>query len=158
MTSLQFFLTTLALAILNLAAFYLFFNPGTPSMAKFKQAGTPTKVNEILRQWGEAGLTKARRNLAVDWIFILIYSTMWIAAARYFEPRVGTSANVFAAIGLLGAIADVIENACLASMLKGNPSDATTKLCKRAMPINLTLFGIAGLYFFIIAPFVAARA
>jgi hypothetical protein len=157
MTDLYFFLATLALTLLGFASFRLFFNPGTPSMNTFKKSGTAEQVTKYLAQWDATGLAKARSNLRFDYLFILIYATMWIAAARYFEPRVGIAANVFAAIGLLGAVFDLIENQCLAKMLNGNATDEIAKRCKRVMQIQFTLFGIAALCFLVIAPIVAAR-
>lgn len=157
MTDLSFFLTTLALTFLAFASFHLFFHPGTPSMTTFKKSGTAEQVKNHLAQWGATGLAKARSNLKFDYLFILLYATMWIAAARYFEPRVGMAANVFAAIGLLGAVFDLVENQCLAKMLDGNATDEIAKRCKRVMKIQFTLFGFAAICFFVIAPIVAAR-
>lgn len=151
-----FFLATLILTLLGFASFRLFFNPGTPSMNTFKKSGTAGQVSKSLAQWGATGLAKARGNLNFDYFFILIYATMWIAAARYFAPRVGMTANVIAAIGLLGAVFDLIENNCLAKMLNGNATDEIAKRCKSVMKIQFTLFGIAALYFWIIAPIVVA--
>ena len=42
-------------------------------MKTFKRAGTQTAAAEILGKWGPDGLAVARRNFAVDALFILAY-------------------------------------------------------------------------------------
>jgi len=108
-----------------------------------------------LATWGPRGLAIARRNLWLDFPFILVYATLWLAAARFFgphtDPILRLPAMTMAAVGLVGAFADVIENACLAAMLYGNHSDAAPRIAKIATLANLTLGGITFLYFLVAA-------
>ena len=61
-----------------------FFNPAQATNQHLKQAGSAQGVNDILAKWGEAGQEAARRNLALDWLFIVVYAATWIAAGRHF--------------------------------------------------------------------------
>jgi hypothetical protein len=150
MTAQTIFYAAFVLTVISFVCFYAFFSP-KPNLEKFKRAGSRKAAAEILHEWGEHGLTLARRNLAFDWFFILIYSTMWISGAIYLGPRVDAKLHVpamlFAAIGLAGALCDVIENLCLRKMLYGNDSESAPRLCARVMRMNIALFAIAAVYF-----------
>jgi hypothetical protein len=150
MTAQTVFLAAFVLTVICFVCFYAFFNP-KPKVEAFKRAGSQEAASRILDQWGARGLTLARRNLAFDWFFILIYSTMWVAGAFYFSPRVDAKLHVpamlFAGIGLAGALCDVIENLCLRTMLYGNGSESAPHVCGRVTYFNIALFAIAAIYF-----------
>lgn len=111
-------------------------------MSGFKTSGSRAAAQDILdKKWGEDGQKTARRNLRFDWFFIILYTTLWITAGSY----LGGWAYAFAAIGVAGAIADVIENRCLLIMLNGNTSESAARLCKIMLPINFSCFVIAAL-------------
>jgi hypothetical protein len=160
MTSQHIFCTSFVLTVISFICFYAFFNP-KPTMQMFKRSGSKEAAQEILDAWGSEGLAKARHNLAFDWFFILIYSTMWVSGALYVGPLVDATlrapAMLFAGIGLAGALCDVIENACLRTMLHGNGSDTAPRTCKRLAPINVALFLVTALYF-LTAAIVACRS
>lgn len=135
-----------------ICAFYALLDPGKPSNLEFKQSGSREAAGDILRQWGAAGkVGVARRNLAVDWLFIAVYSTLWISAGLYFAHRTDAilrlPALFFTGVGMAGAMCDVCENLCLWFMLHGNESALAPRICAKAMPINVGCFFAALLYF-----------
>lgn len=148
------FYASVVVSVILMACFASFLNP-SPSNQKFKQSGSVANAQDILKQWGNAGLTTARRNLAVDWLFIVSYVTMWITGALYLGPRVDAKLHVpallFAITGIAGALCDVFENLCLRVMLYGNTSEAAAQNCKRIVPFNVGLFMVTALYFIIAA-------
>ena len=154
MTAQHIFCVSFVLTVISLGGFYALFNP-KPSMTVFKRVGSREDAQKIWNAWEAEGQTKALRNLAFDWLFILIYSTMWISGAMYLGPLVDAKLRVpamlFAGIGLAGALCDIIENACLWIMLHGNDSETAPQICKRVMPINVGLFFTAAVYFLIAA-------
>ena len=159
MTSQHIFCISFVLTVISFGCFYAFFNP-KPKMQTFKRAGSRTEAQRIWDEWGKDGQAKARRNLAFDWLFILIYSTMWISGAMYLGPLVDATLRVpamlFAGIGLAGALCDIVENTCLWIMLHGNASETAPRICKRVVPINVGLFFVAAAYF-LAAAIVACR-
>lgn len=151
MTAHQIFCIGLLLIPAMFVCFYKFFNP-TPNMQTFKKAGSKEAAAGILDQWGAAGQKTARANLKFDWLFILVYSATWITGAMTLGPRFDSTLRVpaiaFAAIGLAGALCDLIENACLWLMLRGNNSEIAPRVCKQIMKLNIAFFLIAADYFF----------
>lgn len=147
--------TVLIASVIAVAIFiWMFFaalDPGKPSNRQFKQSGSRKAAADILDAWGSDKLEIARRNLAVDWLFIAVYSTMWISAGLYFAQRTDATlrlpALLFTAVGLAGAICDVCENTCLWFMLHGNESALAPGICAKVMPVNVGCFFAALLYF-----------
>lgn len=123
-----------------------YFNPAQATNEELKQAGTATKAHEILRQWGDRGLTAARRNLTLDWFFIAVYVLTWIAAGRHFLPHLGLT-KIAVAAGVAGALADIVENIALWKMLHGNVTPEIAQTCEIASKINVAFFLVAALYF-----------
>jgi hypothetical protein len=150
MTIHYIFWSGLVLVSIMFWCFVRFFNPN-PNMQTFKRAGSREAAARILDEWGPTGLTLAKRNLNFDWFFILVYSSTWIAGAMALGPRFDAMLKIpamaFAAIGLGGALCDLIENFCLWSMLHGNASDIAPRLCKRIMNLNILFFFLAADYF-----------
>ena len=135
-----------------LGSFILLFKL-SPTMQSFKQAGTKEAAAQIWRQWGASGQAVARRNLTYDWFFILVYSTTWIAGTIHLTKRFdswwGVLAWIVGAIGLIGAVSDIIENRCLLQMMRDDPSESAARLCKRIMRVNMTCWLVAAIYFFV---------
>jgi hypothetical protein len=134
-----------------------FFNPAQATNQDLKQAGNATKVNGILAAWGPSGRETARRNLMLDWLFIIVYAATWIAAGRYFWPDVVWT-KVAVAVGLAGAAADIVENVQLWKLLHGPVVDNAARTCKIASTINVALFSITALYFIVAAVATCCRA
>ena len=134
-------------------------DPAAPSNREFKRSGSQDAVRENLSKWGSHGQTIARENLALDWLFIVIYGTMWISGALYLGPRADPKLHfpllIVAAIGIAGALFDITENICLYIMLHGNRSPAAPLICRVVAPINMSLFIVAGIC--MIAGAIAAR-
>lgn len=147
------------LAVLLIATLFNipFFNPAQATNQELKQAGSAAAVNEILTKWGPSGQETARRNLMLDWLFIIAYAATWIAAGRYFRPDLIWT-KVAVVVGLAGAAADIIENICLRKMLNGDVTNGIAQACKTASSINVALFSITALYFMIAAIATACRA
>jgi len=152
MTARTVFLASLCVSTLLGLSLPLLFDP-KPPMSDFKRAGTKTAAAAILGEWGPDGLALARRNFAVDALFILAYSTMWISGALYLgpivDPRLRVPAMVFAGTGIAGALCDIVENACLYRMLYGNASESAPRLCSQVAPLNAGLYKITAVYFLI---------
>jgi hypothetical protein len=141
------FVATLVIALLFNSPF---FNPAQATNQQLKQAGSAKGVEEIFRRWGEAGKQVARRNLMLDWLFIVVYVAMWIAAGRNFWPQLVWT-KIAVGAGLAGAIADIVENLHLRILLQGDVTDRIAHGCKVASSINVALFSVAMLYFMVAA-------
>jgi len=147
MTPHAWFWTFFAIAFVIFLLFYSpYFNPGSPSNRDFKKAGSASGVQSIFKTWGSPGKEAAIHNLRLDWLFIIVYTSMWIAASRAFWPNHGLTKLALAA-GLAGAAADVGENICLWMMLNGKVTDKIAEACKHVSAINITLFIITAAYF-----------
>jgi hypothetical protein len=134
-----------------------FFNPAQATNQNLKQAGSAAAAKAILARWGPSGQETARHNLMLDWLFIIVYVTTWVAAGRYFRPDIIWT-KVAVVVGLAGAAADIVENVQLGKLLNGNVTDAIAHTCKTASSINVALFMVAALYFMAAAITTACRA
>jgi hypothetical protein len=152
MTPKTLFYVSFAASLFLAASFFIWLDPSKlgPNMKSnqdLKRAGTREEVDKILNGWKDAGVRLARTNLAVDWLFIVAYSTLWITAALYLgtraEPKLHVPAVAFAAVGLFGAFFDAIENVCLYLMLHGNASTLAPKVCAVVRPLNVAMFFLA---------------
>jgi hypothetical protein len=146
------FVTSFVLTALGFIAFWTLLNVHDPSNRQFKQSGTRQQAGTYVAQWRESGqLRKANRNLAVDWLFIALYSATWISGGLWLYSCGSKIALLFTAIGLLGAIADVVEDICLWIMLHGNASELAPRVCVQAMRVNFACFAIAAACFVVAA-------
>jgi hypothetical protein len=152
----QFVLVFLPTLILATLINFPFFNPAQATNQHLKQAGSARAVEEIFKQWGEPGKQTARRNLMLDWLFIIVYAAMWIAAGRHFWPQLIWT-KIAVGAGLAGAIADVVENVHLRMLLQGEVTDQIAQTCKLASSINVALFFVVALYFMVAAIASACR-
>ena len=149
MTPRGWFFLFLVIGLVIFGLFFLpYFNPGTPSNHDFKQAGSAEGVQSIFTKWGATGKAAAGHNLELDWLFIIVYTAMWLAAGQAFWPQRGLT-KVAVAAGLAGAAADVCENVCLWMMLNGEVTDKVAQACKKVSAINVTLFLVAAVYFLV---------
>lgn len=143
-----------------LAACLRWLNPTAPSNQEFKHSGSQKQAQAYLDAWGSAGQHLARTNLALDWIFIVVYGTFWISAALALSPRANPilhfSVLIFAGTGIAGAVFDLTENICLYLMLHGNASPAAPAVCNVVSRINVGLFflTLAGMAAAAIAAFI----
>ncbi len=134
-----------------------YFNPAQATNQHLKEAGSAEGVKDILAKWGESGQEAARRNLALDWLFIVVYAATWLAAGRNFwQNLIWTKLAVGA--GLAGAVADIVENLCLRMLLHGDVTDKIAQTCKQASSINVALFFLTALYFMVAAIASGCRA
>jgi hypothetical protein len=151
MTPRRWFAIFFAIGLVIFVLFYLpYFNPGTPSNQDLKRAGSAERVQAIFLKWADAGKEAARHNLMLDWLFIIVYTAMWIAAGQTFWPHHALT-KIAVAAGLAGAAADVAENLCLWMMLNGEVTDQIAQACKRVSAINVVLFFLTGSYFVVAA-------
>jgi len=149
LTPRRWFAIFFAIALVIFLLFQLpYFNPGSPSNRELKQAGSADAVQKIFLKWGGTGKAAASHNLVLDWFFIIVYASMWIAASRSFWPERGLTKLALAA-GLAGAAADVGENVCLWMMLNGGVTDQIAQACKHVSAVNVALFFLSALYFLI---------
>ena len=159
-TARNVFFAAIALTLIVGSVSFWCLDPASPSNREFKRSRTQAGVETNLAKWGPHGIAIAKRNLALDWLFIVIYSTMWISGALYFvqrDPALRLPAFIVAAIGIAGALCDVVENICLYLMLHGNTAERAPEVCNRVAPINFWLFAITGIGFIVIAIVVSLR-
>jgi hypothetical protein len=142
----RFVIVFVAALIISTLFNFPFFNPAQATNQELKQAGSAEGVNAMLAKWGPSGQEAARHNLALDWFFIIVYTAMWIAAGRHFQPNVIWT-KVAVAAGVAGAIADVVENVSLWMLLHGTVTNKIAETCKQASTINFALFFLTALYF-----------
>jgi hypothetical protein len=146
----QFVIVFVAVLIIATLLNSPYFNPAQATNQHLKQAGSAKGVNDIFLKWGQSGKEVARRNLALDWLFIVVYAAMWIAAGRHFWPNLMWT-KFAVSVGLAGAVADIVENVCLWTLLHGDVTDKIANTCKQASSINVALFFLTALYFMVAA-------
>lgn len=84
---------------------------------------TPARAREVLEKIGAEGIEIARKQVLLDFGFLLLYpvalSLACAAAGTYFEGRFGTLGLVIAWSVLLAAPFDAFENVAVLKMLSG---------------------------------------
>jgi hypothetical protein len=98
---------------------------GVPlGMLSFEIAGDPIIANSIVGSWGPARVAAAQTSLAIDYAFLLCYSTTLalacVAASSYFRGSVWMIAGANFAWGAwLAGLLDGVENFALIRVLQG---------------------------------------
>lgn len=115
---------------------------GGPGIIGFELAGTPERAGRILRAWGPAGQSAARRSLILDYPYLATYAPLQALlctgagdALRRRGQRGPASAAPALAWGQLAAGAfDAIENTALVAILAGRDGrlSALARRCARA--------------------------
>lgn len=121
-----------------------------PGMVPFELTGGQDRADEILAEWGEDGQDAARRQLWIDFGFLIAYGiflTLGLAAVRDLARqrdwrRFAAVGGVVAYFGALAAGCDAIENVCLLLTLDGAGA---------AFPVLATIFAACKFAFLIIA-------
>ena len=115
----------------------------------FELAGTPDVVNRIFSAWEADGRAVARRNVWLDFPFILAYGVFFstacvactksAAAVGMFDPRIG----VVLAWGVLAAcLCDVIEDIALLSLFPSGTVPAESPFPRVAQVAAITKFAL----------------
>jgi hypothetical protein len=100
---------------------------GGPGIVPFEVAGSQSRADEIMEEWGAQGQDAAREQLWIDFGFLAAYGTfltLAIAAVRDRARRrglrrLGAIGAFIAAFGAIGAGFDALENVCLLLTLGG---------------------------------------
>jgi hypothetical protein len=123
---------------------------GGPGIVPFEVAGSQSRADEIMGEWGAEGRDAARESLWIDFGFLAAYGTfltLAIAAVRERARRrglrrLGAVGAFIAGFGAIGAGFDALENTCLLLTLGGAGS---------AFPFLAATFAYAKFFFTAIA-------
>jgi hypothetical protein len=91
-----------------------------PTQLRLEFAATPGHVRKLLKQWKEKGRTSLRRQIVLDFLFILAYLFAGVASALLagqvladHSPALAEVSALVAWMWVLAALLDVAENATL---------------------------------------------
>jgi hypothetical protein len=124
------------------------------SLIAFESAGTASRSQEILAEWGEAGKDAAWWQLALDLPFLIGYGLFLAGACaavarrarRCGKPRLERIAATLAWFGPLAAAADLLQNVSLVLVLNGHVTQPWPRISALASPVTTTLAVAAGLF------------
>jgi hypothetical protein len=120
----------------------------------FESSRTVARSQEILNEWGEAGERAMWWQLVLDTPFALCYGLLFAGgcaavagrAHRLGKPRLERAAAVFAWLGALAAVADLVQNVSLAVVLADPVSQPWPTISAFAAPTT-TILGAAAVVF-----------
>jgi hypothetical protein len=125
----------------------------------FEVAGTPEMTNKLIRAWGSTGVGVARRDLFIDFLFLVAYgmagAALCVACAKA-VPFTRPLGVTLAWAAWVAALADAVENFALLGILNAYPVPAGSNLPAVAQVAALTKFILllfAAVYILLVAPF-----
>lgn len=124
------------------------------SLIAFESAGTISRSQEIVSDWGDAGKTAMWWQLGLDLPFLIGYGLFLAGACtavarRAHEagrPRLERAAAVLVWFGPLAAAGDFLQNVSLALVLEGHLAQPWPRIAALANPITTSLTVSAGLF------------
>jgi hypothetical protein len=122
--------------------------PYTPkNIVAFELAKTIPAAEQILNDWGAAGIEKAAASIYLDFVFIILYCTSIMLGCRVsaqyagIKKLIGMAAFFAMAIWLAGLL-DVVENLCMLKTLSA-PTISTTTIAFYAAAIKFTIVALS---------------
>jgi hypothetical protein len=124
------------------------------SLIAFESAGSVSRSQEIVTEWGSAGKTAMWWQLALDTPFLIGYGLFLAGACSAVarrarsvgRPRLERAATVVAWLGPIGAAADFSQNVSLALVLGGHVEQPWPRISAVAGPTTTTLALAAALF------------
>jgi hypothetical protein len=124
------------------------------SLIAFESAGTVSRSQEILSEWGGAGKSAMWWQLGLDLPFLIGYGLFLAGACAAVarrareagKPRLEQAAAVLVWFGPLAAAGDFLQNVSLALVLEGHVTQPWTRIAALANPITTSLTVSAGLF------------
>jgi len=124
------------------------------SLIAFETAGTVSRSQEILTEWGNAGETAMWWQLGLDLPFLIGYGLFFAGACAAVArrareagmPRLEGAAAVLVWFGPLAAAGDFLQNVSLALVLEGHVAQPWPRIAALANPIGTCLTVSAGLF------------
>lgn len=124
------------------------------SLIAFESAGTVSRSQEILSDWGDAGKTAMWWQLGLDLPFLIGYGLFLAGACAAVarrareagKPRLEQAAAVLVWFGPLAAAGDFLQNVSLALVLEGHVTQPWTRIAALANPTTTSLTISAGLF------------
>ena len=124
------------------------------SLIAFESAGTVSRSQEILTEWGDAGKTAMWWQLGLDLPFLIGYGLFLAGACAAVarrareagKPRLEQAAAVLVWFGPLAAAGDFLQNVSLALVLEGHVVQPWPRIAALANPTTTSLTVSAGLF------------
>jgi hypothetical protein len=124
------------------------------SLIAFESAGTVSRSQEILTDWGNAGKAAMWWQLGLDLPFLIGYGLFLAGACAAVarrardagKPRLERAAAVLVWFGPLAAAGDFLQNVSLALVLEGQVAQPWPRIAALANPITTSLTVSAGLF------------
>lgn len=124
------------------------------SLIAFESAGTASRSQEIVSEWGDAGKTAMWWQLGLDLLFLLGYGLFLAGACAAVarrakeagKPRLEQAAAVLVWFGPLAAAGDFLQNVSLALVLEGHITQPWPRIAALAGPVTTSLTVSTGLF------------
>jgi hypothetical protein len=124
------------------------------SLIAFESAGSVSRSQEIVTEWGSAGKTAMWWQLALDTPFLIGYGLFLAGACAAVArrargagmPRLERAAAVVAWLGPIAAAADFSQNVSLGLVLTGHVTQPWPRISAVAGPLTTTLALVAALF------------
>lgn len=124
------------------------------SLIAFESAGTVSRSQEILSEWGDAGKNAMWWQLGLDLPFLIGYGLFLAGACAAVarrarevgKPRLEQAAAVLVWFGPLAAAGDFLQNVSLTLVLEGHLTQPWPRIAALANPITTSLTVSAGLF------------
>jgi hypothetical protein len=124
------------------------------SLIAFESAGTVSRSQEIVTDWGDAGKTAMWWQLGLDLPFLIGYGLFLAGACAAVarrareagKPRLEQAAAVLVWFGPLAAAGDFLQNVSLALVLEGHVAQPWPRIAALANPTTTSLTVSAGLF------------
>jgi hypothetical protein len=124
------------------------------SLIAFESAGSVSRSQEIVTEWGSAGKSAMWWQLALDTPFLIGYGLFLAGACAAVarraratgRPRLERAAVVVVWLGPIAAAADLAQNVSLALVLSGHVAQPWPRISATGGPMTTTLAIVAALF------------
>jgi hypothetical protein len=147
-------LATLAIGAVLVVLDGRMMDAGGPGIVGFELAGSEDRADEILADWGDAGIDAAKASLWIDYAYILAYGSFLIlavSATRDLARRRGwgrmTTFGAFAiSFAVAGAAFDAIEDVGLLLAVNRSGGAFAPRLAQVCASLKFALLGVTIAY------------
>jgi len=124
----------------------------------FELAHTPAQAQHMVDTWGEDGIVTAKRNTTLDYLYLVLYSTLIamgvlaIGSAGRFTGLMGILTVLLAYAQWIAALLDAVENTCLMFSLSAPAVSPWPEIAYYCASVKFGIIGMGVVFILALLP------